>query len=144
MDSPWIAKNRLLIGLFLSSSEIITGHWLELCSHRAWTQMVHIGNIEQLLQTSRWLLSDKRNFMGRHASYFYHTAEFITTEGLLQQNNWWESLKNESDTVFYRRRGLAFHFKTLYPRNYWTSEGWNEADGVLSDDNISNYKFTQD
>ena len=30
---------------------------------------------------------------------------------------------NESDTVFYRRRGLAFHFKLLYPRNYWTSEG---------------------
>ena len=51
---------------------------------------------------------------------------------------------NESDTMFYQWRGLAFHFKTLYPRNYWTSDGRNEADGVLSDDNISNYKFTQD
>ena len=30
---------------------------------------------------------------------------------------------NGSDTVFYRRRGLAFHFKTLYLRNYWTSDG---------------------
>ena len=48
---------------------------------------------------------------------------------------------NESDTVFYRRRGLAFHFKLLYPRNYWTSEGGgNEPDGVLSDNNSFNNK----
>ena len=107
MDSPWIAKNRLLICLFLSSSEIITGHWLELSSHRAWTQMVHIGNIEQLLQTSRLLLSDKRNFMGEICFLFYRTAEFITTEGLLQQNNWWESLKNES-RCFIDGGGLLF------------------------------------
>ena len=51
---------------------------------------------------------------------------------------------NESDIVFYQRRGLAFHFKALYPRNYWTSDGRNEPDGVLSDNNISNYKLTQD
>ena len=47
---------------------------------------------------------------------------------------------NESDTVFYRRRGLAFHFKLLYPRNYWTSEGGDEPDGVLSDNNNFNNK----
>ena len=73
------------------------------------------------------LLSDKRNFMGRHASYFYRTAEFIIIESLLQQSNWWK-IADEPNMAFNRGRGLAFHFKTLYPRNYWAGEGGIELE----------------